>query len=95
MTDNNFTSEFRAWLARRGLTHAQAADALGVSRRTVESWAQGKPCGTPGLVLRAIALIDRASGAAVWNDSRVKSLIAENRQLRETIARHTPSAFKS
>lgn len=26
LTSTNFTSEFRAWLARRGLTHAQAAE---------------------------------------------------------------------
>lgn len=79
---DNFHATFTAWLASRGLSYAAAGAALGVSPRTVEAWAQGKPCGTPRLVLRAIELLDRTDGAAVWNDTRVKALTAENRHLR-------------
>lgn len=38
------------------------------------------------MVLRIVELIERTDGAAAWNDTRVKQLTAENRQLRELVA---------
>lgn len=82
----SFSDQLRRWQQRRGLTCRQAAQALAVSPRTLEAWLQGRPCGQSAMVLRIIELIERTDGAAAWNDTRVKQLTAENRQLRELVA---------
>jgi len=52
-------AEFRAWRSAMGYTQQQAAQALGVSLRTVKAWESGET-GAPGLLpLACAALLSR------------------------------------
>lgn len=60
--------ELRAILAQLHLTHAQAADLLGISPRTVKSWSLGqRPCSGPSAIL--LRLMSEAR-SAITDDVR-------------------------
>lgn len=53
------TADFRAWLNRRGLTHAQAAPLLAAHPKEIARWASAKGRPVPRRVARIIELLDR------------------------------------
>lgn len=56
-------ADFRAWRARMGYTQQQAAQALGVTSRTVKAWEAGK-CAPPAFLALACAAL--AAGLGPW-----------------------------
>ena len=59
-------ADLRAWRAHMGYTQQQAAEALGVSLRTVKSWESGFAAPPAFLALACAAL---AAGLGSWSNS--------------------------
>lgn len=53
----DFGAEVRAWREARGLSQAQAAEALVVPVKTLQGWEQGKPCGLAGPIRKLMSLL--------------------------------------
>jgi len=53
----NIAADLVAFRRQHRLTQGQAAEALGVSKRTLEAWEGGRPCSVAGLVSRVIMLL--------------------------------------
>jgi DNA-binding XRE family transcriptional regulator len=58
----DISKELRAFREQRGLTRADAASLIGVSRRSIEHWENGRPCSVADLVRGILKHLEYSHG---------------------------------